>query len=97
MRKKITLPLWLVVTGFVFAEETVMINFSDLVDDFQGENKATLMDFSTIAGTRYTDEEKAAMQTSLLVPNWEVELTSSLLFIYQIRMSAMGRNPSLFF
>ena len=66
-----------VVTGFVFAEETVMINFSDLVDDFQGENKATLMDFSTVAGTRYTDEEKAAMQTSLLVPNWEVKLTSS--------------------
>ncbi|MDA3955789.1 flagellar filament outer layer protein FlaA [Oceanispirochaeta sp.] len=64
-------------TGSVFAEETVMINFSDLIDDYQGQNKATLMDFSTVAGTRYTEEEKAAMQTSLLVPNWEVELTSS--------------------
>lgn len=66
-----------VLTGSIFAEETVMINFSDLVDDYQGENKATLMDFSTVAGTRYTEEEKAAMQTSLYVPNWEVELTSS--------------------
>ncbi len=64
-------------TGSVFAEETVMINFSDLVDDYQGENQATLMDFSTVAGTRYTDEEKAAMQTSLYIPNWEVKLTSS--------------------
>ena len=66
-----------VLTGSLFAEETVMINFSDLVDDYQGENKATLMDFSTVAGTRYTEEEKAAMQTSLYVPNWEVKLTSS--------------------
>ena len=64
-------------TGSLFAEEAVMINFSDLVDDYQGQNKATLMDFSTVAGTRYTDEEKAAMQTSLYIPNWEVNLTSS--------------------
>ena len=64
-------------TGSVFAEETVMINFSDLIDDYQGQNKATIMDFSTVAGTRYTEEEKAAMQTSLFVPNWEVKLTSS--------------------
>ncbi|MBF9017659.1 MULTISPECIES: flagellar filament outer layer protein FlaA [unclassified Oceanispirochaeta] len=64
-------------TGSVFAEETVLINFSDLIDDYQGQNKATVMDFSTVAGTRYTEEEKAAMQTSLLVPNWEVRLTSS--------------------
>lgn len=64
-------------TGSLFAEETVLINFSDLVDDYQGQNKATLMDFSTVAGTRYTDEEKAAMQTSLYIPNWEVKLSSS--------------------
>jgi hypothetical protein len=35
------------------------------------------MDFSSVAGTRYTDEEKAAMQTSLYIPNWEVRLSSS--------------------
>ena len=65
------------ITGSLFAEESVLINFSDLIDDYQGQHKATVMDFSTVAGTRYTEEEKAAMQTSLLVPNWAVELTSS--------------------
>ncbi|MBI9098973.1 MAG: flagellar filament outer layer protein FlaA [Spirochaetaceae bacterium] len=61
----------------VFAEESVLIDFAELVDDYQGQNKATLMDFSSVAGTRYTDEEKAAMQTSLYIPNWEVRLSSS--------------------
>lgn len=61
----------------VFAEESVLIDFADLVDDYQGQNKATLMDFSSVAGTRYTDEEKAAMVTSLYIPNWEVKLSSS--------------------
>lgn len=61
----------------VFAEESVLIDFAALVDDYQGQNKATLMDFSSVAGTRYTDEEKAAMQTSLYIPNWEVKLSSS--------------------
>lgn len=61
----------------VFAEESVLIDFATVVDDYQGQNKATLMDFSSVAGTRYTDEEKAAMQTSLYIPNWEVRLSSS--------------------
>jgi len=61
----------------VFAEESVLIDFAELVDDYQGQNKATLMDFSSVAGTRYTDEEKAAMMTSLFIPNWEVRLSSS--------------------
>ncbi len=67
----------LFLTGSAFAEQSVLINFSDLIDDFQGQNKATIMDFSTVAGTRYTDEEKEAMQISLMIPNWEVKLTSS--------------------
>lgn len=61
----------------VFAEESVLIDFAEVVDDYQGQNKATLMDFSSVAGTRYTEEEKAAMMTSLYIPNWEVRLSSS--------------------
>jgi len=61
----------------VFAVEETLIDFAELIDDYQGENKATIIDFSTVAGTTYTDEEKAAMKTSLFVPNWEVELASS--------------------
>lgn len=61
----------------VFAEESVLIDFAALVDDYQGQNKATLMDFSSVAGTRYTEEEKTAMLSSLVIDNWEVRLSSS--------------------
>ncbi len=61
----------------VFAEESVLIDFAELVKDYQEQNKATMMDYSSVAGTRYTDEEKAAMQTSLFIDNWEVRLSSS--------------------
>ncbi|MCG8451753.1 MAG: flagellar filament outer layer protein FlaA [Spirochaetales bacterium] len=67
----------LILSGVAFAEESVLIDFSDLLDDYQGEHQATLVDFSSVAGTRFTEEEKAAMNTSLYVPNWDVQLSSS--------------------
>ena len=71
------LAAFLIASGAAFAEESVLIDFNDLVDDYQGQNQATLVDFSSTAGTRYTEEEKAAMDTSLYVPNWDVKLSSS--------------------
>ena len=71
------LAAFLIVSGAAFAEESVLIDFNDLVDDYQGEHQATLVDFSSVAGTRFTEEEKAAMNTSLYVPRWEVKLSSS--------------------
>jgi hypothetical protein len=67
----------LIVSGAAFAEESVLIDFNELVDDFQGQHQATLVDFSSVAGTRFTEDEKAAMNTSLYVPNWDVMLSSS--------------------
>lgn len=67
----------LLLAGVSFAEESVMIDFNELLDDYQGEHQATLVDFSSVAGTRFTEEEKAAMNTSLFIPNWGVRLSSS--------------------
>ncbi len=65
------------IAGSAFAEERTLIDFSVLVDDADGQNGATIMDFSSVAGTRYTEEEKQQMRTSLRVSNWEVKLNSS--------------------
>ena len=68
----------------LFADESVLIDFTKLAADTTvGKNKtptengATLVDFSNVAGATFTDEEKAAMKTSLALGNWEVVLASS--------------------
>jgi hypothetical protein len=68
----------------LFADESVLIDFTKLTADTAvgknktpAENGATLVDFSNVAGASFTDEEKAAMKTSLAMNNWEVMLASS--------------------
>lgn len=67
----------------LFAEESVLIDFNQLGADYAvadgepSENEATLIDFSVVAGSSYTQEEKAQMKTSLFIENWEVVLNSS--------------------
>lgn len=73
----IFLAVSLLAISAAFSEESTLIDFNDLIDDYQGEHQGTLVDFSSVAGTRFTEEEKAAMNTSLYVPNWGVELSSS--------------------
>ncbi len=81
---------FLCISGFVFAEESVLIDFADLVRNYDPENASqldeaedpkenmrTLIDFGEKAGTGFSAEEKRLMMTSLAVPNWEVELASS--------------------
>ena len=70
--------------GMMFADETVLIDFSNLVPDILldqtgvlPQNKQTTMDFSNTAGANYTDDQKALMKTSLAIPNWKVELAPS--------------------
>ena len=73
----VILNVFLLLSSALFAEESVLIDFNELLDDYQGEHQATLVDVSSVAGTRFTEEEKAAMSTSLYVPNWDVRLSSS--------------------
>jgi len=72
----------------LFADEATLINFTWLSGDLvvekdqsgkavRSENKATLTDFSSVAGATFTDEEKSRMRTSLAINNWEVVLASS--------------------
>jgi len=82
--KRIGILLILILTlAFIaFPEEAILINFSTLAEDLvdvgnREENEPTLVDFSEKAGTGFTEEEKAAMKTSLKLDNWEVVLASS--------------------
>jgi hypothetical protein len=89
MRKQlivIALALFLVGSyGAVFADEAVLIDFSQLKADIPDpnnqssmvNNKATMMDFSGTAGASYTDDQKKQMRTSLAIRNWDVVLSSS--------------------
>jgi len=68
----------------LFADESVMIDFTKLgADQTMGTNKAptengsTLIDYSAVAGASFSDEEKAAMKSSLSLGNWQVTLASS--------------------
>jgi len=70
----------------VFADEAVLIDFSllgaDIIEDpidkgVMTQNRASMMDFSTVAGASYTDEQKKQMAISLAIPNWDVVLSSS--------------------
>ncbi len=68
----------------LFAEQSVLVDFTKLgADQVVGTNKvptenaATLIDYSGVAGASFSDEEKAAMKSSLALNNWTVTLASS--------------------
>ena len=65
----------------LIADESVLIDFATLGNDYPSgtpsENQATMVDFSTVAGSSYTPEEKKLMKTSLSIKNWEIVLSSS--------------------
>ena len=74
----------LFITASVFAEESVLVDFSLLAADYAPdgsdtptENEATIIDFADKAGTGFSEEEKAEMKTSLALNNWEIRLASS--------------------
>ena len=83
-RMFILLAIVLLTAGALFAEEAILIDFSKLVadivpdqDDKPTQNRATMMDFSNVAGGSFTQEQKSVMKTSLAIPNWDVVLASS--------------------
>jgi hypothetical protein len=70
--------------SFVSAERSVLIDFTELTRDTalvanaeDTENGPTIVDFSALAGTGFSDTDRALMRTSLALNNWEVELSSS--------------------
>ena len=84
--------------GTAFAEESVLIDFSELTPDWPAdnprENEATLIDVSAeAAGTLYSEEELQQMRTSLAIENWEVVLSSSSQFATTQRLSEIRSAP----
>ena len=78
----------------VFAEEAVLIDFAILTADTDdGQNEATVIDFSDKAGSSFTDEEKLAMKTSLAIENWGVVLASSSRTVENQRYSYTKEAP----
>jgi hypothetical protein len=80
----VVLGLLLGGTAGLFADQSVLIDFTKLgADQTLGTNKTptenapTLVDYSAVAGASFTDEEKAAMKSSLALGNWQVVLASS--------------------
>jgi hypothetical protein len=80
----ILVAISLFVMGSLFAEEAVLIDFSKLTadiipgqDDQPTQNRATVMDYSQVAGGSFTTEQRSVMKTSLAITNWDVTLASS--------------------
>ena len=74
----------LFIGAFAVAEEAILVDFAllnaDILADKNGtmtQNRRTVMDYASVAGTAYTDEQKALMRTSLAIAQWEVVLNSS--------------------
>jgi len=82
----------LLVAGAVFAEEATLIDFGLLAadthvgnnqrnypgDNANDQNQRTIMKFTnTRFPGSFTDEQRASMETSLAIQNWEVILSSS--------------------
>lgn len=75
---------FLLIGAVAVAEEAVLIDFqllnADIIANDAGvmtQNRRTVMDYGTVAGASYTDDQKALMRSSLAIAQWEVKLNSS--------------------
>ncbi len=103
MKRTVSLCIaaFLLATSLVFADESMLIDFTLLdadccADEETGEmtqNKHTVMDFSVAAGATFTDDQKAMMRTSLALPEWEVELNSSAKNVFSLADSKVVSAP----
>jgi hypothetical protein len=94
-RFSILLCIVLVFSTPLFADTSTLIDFAVLTADRQdGNNEATLLDFSANVGTTYTEEEKAFMVTSLAIENWEIVLVSSSRSIFNQSRSFTLEAPT---
>ena len=105
-RMLIFVVIVLLMTGPLFAEEGVLIDFSLLKadihvslgdndqDDKPNQNRQTMMDYSQVAGGSFTTQQKSVMKTSLAIENWEVRLSSSSRTVQSMGLSYAREAPS---
>jgi hypothetical protein len=97
----ILVAIALFLVGSLFADEAILIDFSKLTadiipnqDNVPTQNRATMMDYSTVAGGSFTTEQKTVMKTSLAITNWDVVLASSSRNVTNLRNSYTLEAPS---
>ena len=89
MKKILILVVIAMLTGPLFANEGVLIDFSLLAADINvrvsetdtndrpNQHRQTIMDFAHVGGASFTPQQRAFMRTSLAIENWDVTLASS--------------------
>ncbi|WP_461247052.1 flagellar filament outer layer protein FlaA [Treponema sp. R6D11] len=99
MKKMLILVVIAMIAVPLFAEEGVLIDFTTLKADIHistnpndksdtpNQNRQTVMDFSHTAGSSFTAQQKALMNTSLAIGNWEVHLASSSRTVQNVSLS----------
>ncbi|MDR3248753.1 MAG: flagellar filament outer layer protein FlaA, partial [Treponema sp.] len=100
-RMFILVAIALFLTGSLFADEAILIDFStleaDVISNQDGvptQHGRTLMDFANVAGGGFTEDQLMVMKTSLALPNWEVRLSSSSRTVENIGYSFVRPSPS---
>ncbi|MCL2243022.1 MAG: flagellar filament outer layer protein FlaA [Treponema sp.] len=106
MKRMLILVVIAILTGPLYADEAVLIDFTllkadihvkvseDDENDKPNQNRQTMMDFSHVAGGSFTTEQKSVMKTSLAIDNWEVSLASSARSVQNISLSYTREAPS---
>ena len=97
----ILVAIALLTVGVVSAEEAVLIDFGKLAayiipdqDNVPTQNRATMMDYSTVAGGSFTAEQRSVMKTSLAITNWDIVLASSSRTVINQSQSYTQEAPS---
>ena len=93
----------LLVGGVAFAEEAMLIDFTQLDADYEltdadgnvvsKQNKRTTMDYAISAGSTFTKQQKDLMRTSLSLPEWEITLNSSAKTVQSLADSQVVAAP----
>ena len=105
MKKTLSLiaAAMLLVGGVAFAEEAMLIDFTQLDADYEltdsdgnvvsKQNKRTTTDYAISAGSTFTKQQKDLMRTSLSLPEWEVTLNSSAKTVQSLADSQVVAAP----
>lgn len=102
--------IFILITGMLllgavaWAEESVMIDFGQLIpdsDQFPGQHEQTIIDYSDVPIASLPEEDRDQMRTSLAIENWEVVLASSSATVGNrtssfVRMAEISENSPEF-
>ena len=95
-----------VISGMLYAEEAVLIDFTKLTADINvkrsaadqatdpNQNRHTVMDYGQSMSSTYTEDQKALMKTSLAIQNWDVVFNSSAETITNASNTFTRESPS---